>query len=349
MIVETAHRVFRDACDMETVAQAAKGTWPKTLWQALAGNGFTTLDDDGLTWEDALALLHVAGYYAVPVPLAESILASRLLTAAGLSIPEGVLTVGVTPASKPQVEHTASGTRLSGRWTQVAWARQADHVVFLAFDGDQPVITCVDQSSIQVTSGTNLAGEPRDTVVLEGALTGDVGGLPSPWSQDSVRSFAALTRVMLSAGALERILDMTLQYAGERKQFGRPIGKFQAVQAQIAEMATEVAAVRAIANLALAETEASNDTASSTEGAALGRAEWTIALGKVRLAQAIHVSTTHAHQVHGAMGFTEEYPMHHLTRRLWAWRQEFGNDTAWAPSVVTELREHGVWRAVTGV
>jgi acyl-CoA dehydrogenase len=121
----------------------------------------------------------------------------------------------------------------------------------------------------------------------------------------------------------ERALDTAVTYAGERKQFGRPIAKFQAVQQQLAVMAGQVAAAGAAADVGV-EALSLDDPA---------RQEFLIAIAKTRVGDAATLASEIAHQVHGAIGFTKEYSLQLSTRRLWSWRDEFGGDTEWATRV----------------
>ena len=107
-----------------------------------------------------------------------------------------------------------------------------------------------------------------------------------------------------------------MRYAGERVQFGRPIGKFQAVQQQVASLAAQAACAGASADAAVAAAER-------------GDATFEIACAKARVGEAAGVAAAIAHQVHGAMGFTREHRLHRFTRRLWAWREEFGDEAYW--------------------
>jgi acyl-CoA dehydrogenase len=130
-----------------------------------------------------------------------------------------------------------------------------------------------------------------------------------------------------------------VQYAGERVQFGRPLGKFQAIQMELAQMAGEVVAVAALVDAAVQ---------------ALGRGEsvpLAAAAAKVRAGSAVEVVARLAHQVHGAIGFTQEHKLHHLTRRCWSWRDEAGTEVAWSRVLGAGLvaDPDGLWPALTHV
>ena len=117
-------------------------------------------------------------------------------------------------------------------------------------------------------------------------------------------------------GSLERALEYSLQYANERIQFGRPIAKFQAIQHMLALLAGQVAAAGAAADAAI-------------EASCLAPDEFAVAVAKSRAGEAAGKGAEIAHQVHGAMGYTREHSLHYVTRRLWSWRDEFGNETCW--------------------
>jgi acyl-CoA dehydrogenase len=151
-------------------------------------------------------------------------------------------------------------------------------------------------------------------------------------------TFGAAVRLQQMAGALEKILEQSVQYALDRSQFGRPIAKFQAVQHNLATFAGEVAAASAAADAAA--------EACSGEDIAVGE----VAIAKVRAGEAAGTGAAIAHQVHGAMGFTYEHSLHHATRRLWAWREEFGNEAVWARRLGRMVAAHGadgLWPFIT--
>jgi alkylation response protein AidB-like acyl-CoA dehydrogenase len=130
----------------------------------------------------------------------------------------------------------------------------------------------------------------------------------------------AFLRVCQTAGALDGALALAIEYCGQRVQFGRPLSKFQAVQQNIALLACEAAAVNCAALGAAAALDR-------------GDAAFEIAAAKLRANTAIKTGTALAHQVHGAIGFTREYPLNDLTRAMMGWRSEGGNDAYWTARI----------------
>jgi acyl-CoA dehydrogenase len=209
---------------------------------------------------------------------------------------------------------------LSGSLRRVPWARFAQRLIVLVSGPAGAMVACVDPKLCKVIAGRNLAGEPRDDVVLDDVVV--AGNLVAPTvpgvDHAALRLRGALSRSLLMAGALERALELAVRYATERTQFGRKIGQFQAIQQELARFAGEVAAAVAAALSAAGALERGDD------------ALLAVASAKIRTAQAAHEGALIAHQVHGAIGVTDEYALHHSTLRLWAWREEFGNEATWA-------------------
>src|SRR6266851_6430686 len=99
IIVDTATRIFQDLCEPNTVNEAERGEWPKGLWDALEESGLTLawvpdeLGGAGAAIGDGFAVLRVAGRFAAPVPLAETLLAGWLLAQGGIAAPPGPMTI----------------------------------------------------------------------------------------------------------------------------------------------------------------------------------------------------------------------------------------------------------------
>lgn len=340
IVVDTATRIFRDLCQPATINDAENGTWPKPLWDALEESGLPLawVPEDfggaGATIADGFAVLRVSGYFAVPVPLAETMMAGWLLAHAGIEAPAGPMTIAPVHADG-NITLGADG-KLRGRARRVPFARNAAHIALVAHDGDERVVALVPTARLPISEDKSLAGEPRDTVAFDGAIPTVVK--PAAIHEDIIQRFGAAVRLQQMAGALEKILEQSVQWALDRSQFGRPIAKFQAVQHNLATLAGEVAAAGAAADLA----------AEACAGPEPSAAE--VAIAKVRASEAAGTGAAIAHQVHGAMGFTYEHTLHHATRRLWSWREEFGNETVWATRLGRMVAQQGadqLWPFIT--
>jgi acyl-CoA dehydrogenase len=350
LVVETVRDILTG---FEPFVLTAERRWDAGLWSALADAGLTGVGlpeeagGSGGELADAVAIVRTLASGAAAVPVAEQLLvAGPALLAADLDLPspEEPLTFAVADAVTVHPVDNGDGPgrfTLTGTVTDVAWAGVAHSVALLApapagIEG--AVLALIDASGLPATDAFNLAGEPRGSLVLDAAPAS--GALLTEAQAQEVRARYALARSVQLAAALERVLAWTVQYAGERQQFGRPLGKFQAIQMELAEMAGEVTAVTALTDAAVQ---------------ALARGENVVlaaAAAKVRAGAAVEVVTRLAHQVHGAIGFTQEHKLHHLTRRLWSWRDEAGSELAWSRVLGAGLLADGgdgLWPALTRV
>jgi len=341
IIVDTTTRLLQDLCTPSIVNDAEEGKWPTVLWNALeeAGLPLTWVSDElggaGAEISDGFAVLKVAGSFAVPVPLAETLMAGMLLAKAGMNVPQGPMSIAPV---QPGATIGLQGGVLKGTTRFVPFARSVKHLVVLA-EGNVCLVAAGDCS---MSHGISLAGEPRDDVSFDGVKPLDVAPAGEV-SADFVQQLGATVRSVQMAGALQRILDQSVEYAMERVQFGRPIGKFQAVQHNLAELAGEVAAAGAAADAA-AEVVADPSIDADRRAAE-------VATAKVRVGEAAGKGAAIAHQAHGAMGFTYEHSLHHSTRRLWSWRDEFGNEAVWAGRLGRLVAARGadnLWPFITG-
>ena len=324
LLADTVTRLFGDLVTKELLEAAEQGAWPDKLWRALEEGGLTwplvpeAAGGAGGTWADAHVVVRAAGRHTAPVPLAETVVASWLLAGAGLAVPAGPLTVApVDPDDRLSLARGGGTSTVSGTARRVPWGRAARHVVIVAEVDARPTVALVASGAAQAVADRNLALEPRDTLLFEAAPVVAAAAAAAGVSAETVRLYGALVRAAQMAGALESLLEQSVRYAGERKQFGRPLGSFQAIQQQLAVLAGHVAAAGIAAEHAF-------------RAADRGRAAFEIAVAKVRTGEAAGAAASIAHQVHGAIGFTYEHSLHFATRRLWSWRAEFGGESAWA-------------------
>jgi alkylation response protein AidB-like acyl-CoA dehydrogenase len=325
-VLDTAGRLFADLYGTPLMAERPRADAFAGLWPRLdeAGLPLAAVAEEhggvGLPFAEAIALVALAGAHAVPAPLAETIVAGGLWSrAAGAAPPAGPLSIAAGPAMLKSFElrRDGAGYRLEARLARVPWGASVERILVAgAFEG-RPVLCMVAPPRTGNERATNLAHEPRDTMSFSNyPLAADGVAVPDR-GQPDLFAAAALMRAAQIAGALATTVERTVTYANERVQFGKPIGKFQAVQQQIADAAGEAVAVRAAVDLAAAQT---GDPARFQLAAAAAKARAGEAAGKVAAI---------AHQVHAAIGFTNEHALQLTTKRLWSWRDEFGDEIHW--------------------
>ena len=180
-----------------------------------------------------------------------------------------------------------------------------------------------------------IARDPRDCVSFDGKV--EVTAAPAEFTSETVALYGAMVRSAQMAGALERIIEDTLQYTTDRTQFGKPIGKFQVIQQNMAMAAAEVAAAGMAAQNAFRAAEQ-------------GLPDFEAACAKVLAGEAAGMATDICHETHGAIGFTYEHHLHFFTRRLWSWRGEFGAESEWAEQLGRRAAARGadaLWSDIT--
>jgi acyl-CoA dehydrogenase len=295
--------------EQRMLADTASGIFSELGASATLGQDWSTIEEVGLpglllaedqggfggSWEDALVVFRLAGYHALSLPVVEAIVAAAMADRS-----EGRGTIA------SRTHGVVSGETFTGTVSGVCFAEAADFLVAPSPGGGSMIL---EPASAVRTDSVNTAGEERASLTFDKA--------PVTLIEADVFELGALARVAQIAGALDASLAKSVEYVNERQQFGRPLAKFQAVQQSLASFACEAAAANCAAM-------------GAAQAMARGFAPFEIAAAKLRANRAIGIGTALAHQVHGAIGFTEEYPLHPLTRRLWAWRSEFGNDQHWA-------------------
>jgi alkylation response protein AidB-like acyl-CoA dehydrogenase len=336
----TIERLFADLATPAYVMGCEGGEWPADLWAALDESGFTlagvseALGGADASWADMYVLVRAAGRFSVPAPLGEALLANWLLSKAGLEGRAGALSMAA------HANLVLEGERVHGTAYAVPWGRNVEEVVAIANSstGVSHVVLLSRSAANELAFSLNVAGEPRDDLGFTGAQVLAQAPLPDGLEANILELGGAMLRAAQTAGALHALLEMTANYAGERKQFGKAIGSFQAIQQQLAVFAEQAAAAGIAAEAAFVESRS-------------GLAALTIAAAKISSAEAASVGAGIAHSVHGAIGFTEEYPLHLLTRRLWAWRSEFGSASLWSQRLgvrVCQGGSEGYWPLLTG-
>jgi acyl-CoA dehydrogenase len=318
ILAATVQRIFEDhSSEWEG---PGTGNWPTATWSAVLEMGLplALLDEAGggfgFAPADALAIVRIAGSFAVPLPLGEMMLGAWILRQAEIALPVGSLTVAPHSGTMT-LARVGNAMTLRGVASRVPFARNIDWIVIPALEGGDTTPVLVASNAVRITPGQNLADEARDDLEADIGLDSAQVGATGSIDAEQWRSLGAILRCQSMAGVGEQVLAMTLQYARDRKQFGKPLAAFQAIQHNLAIAAGQVVAMRGAADMA-AEAFANGDTLP-------------VAVAKARCGEAAGALAAIAHQIHGALGFTREHSLHRFTKRLWAWREEYGNEAEW--------------------
>src|SRR5690606_4139515 len=227
----------------------------------------------------------------------ETIIANFILSAAGQLVdtdrPLAVLDEAATSGLSLS-QDDGSGFRLSGDANSSKWARWADHVLLHIPASGLPasgfVLVRTDAPGITLTHGKDVSGMPSDGIRFQDTPVEQVFGNPFADLSEPMRTLGAAAKSAMMVGALEFALEQSVQYAKDRVQFGKPIGKNQAIQQQLAVMAGQVVTARSAACVAFRDMP-------HIGGLQAPRAEFSVAAAKVCAGEAVRQGTSIAHQV----------------------------------------------------
>lgn len=339
-LTEELRAVAREVLDDHVASRQGPATvaadLDPDLWDTLTGMGLTRITGpedrggSGAGWAEAAVLLREAAARAVPLPLLEhDLLAGWLRDTAGMP------TAGDGLSTSAVLAHPGTVQR-------VPWLPVAGTVVVLDTTGPEHTAYEIPVAELDVTPGRTVAGEPDGAVALPPASEVP-GAVPvDPRTAREWEHRGALGRAVQLAGAMEAVSERCVAHAAERHQFGRPLGRFQAVQQLVTEIACEAALCRAGVERAVA--------AVAEHGFGDPHARFLVAAAKAATGHAVTRVVRHAHQVHGAIGTTLEHPLQRHTRALLAWRRDHGATQTWEHRLeTTALAEVGgdLWDALT--
>ena len=310
VLYDALDRLLSDTSTPQAVREIEAGGSSQDLWQSIIESGFPdamiseSSGGAGLGLSDAFPLFFLCGRHALPMPLAQTMVARSICALNGVTIPDEPITI-----APMQVTH--SGDTIDcrnvpfgkvARWVLVSNTGSSESPTHMLLPASDATLT---QTGVNGTLQAHLCWK---TPLSSGVALKRSG----PWLE-----VAAAITAALMAGAMESVLRTTVRYAGERVQFGQPIGKFQAVQQQLSVLAELATASRIAAELGCRETTPGTPHALSA------------AVAKARASEAAGTIVSIAHGVHAAMGITAEYDLQLYTRRLIEWRTDYGSAGYW--------------------
>lgn len=355
LIAETAARVLAQASPADGFNAA--------LWAKIEAAGLDRVllsEDQGGTGEDfeaAVAVARAAGAAAASVPICETLVANWALSGAGLGVEPRPRSLFIEPTIEVSADAIEGGTFVRWGNAEIPWHENTSIIAVLGGRRDAARVAELT-APIAGRSLTSIAGEPilslDDYSRLSYASTGDMRQ-----SSSSVMALYATLMAAALSGAMTTVNAMTFEYANTRKQFGRTLGAFQAIQHMAARMAEEAAAAEAAVQVAaraltkmgtVANSDRStvDDTAGAQETVTVPI--FAAAVAKARASEAAGRIAASAHQIHGAIGFTREHALQRYTRRLWAWRDRAGSEQHWHEVIgraALAAGRDGLWPGIT--
>lgn len=339
MLAETAAAFVAGECPPERVRQieATDDWWDPPLWDAMTELGWCALalpdehEGAGQGLLEVAVLAEQLGRGPLPSPLLVSTTLAalpiawagsdaqraRLLPALATGARMGTLAVLEPGMADPWGEVTAVGaSRLSDQKLVVPWAEVADVLIVATADG--PWLVEPERGGVRCARHDAFAGDPLYAVTLEDAPAEPLGGPECPAGPEVTRrclDAAAIAQLAYAVGAAEACLALSVRHASERVQFGRPIGTFQAVAHRCVDMRTDIDACRYLAYQAAWSLDRDRE-----RDAALP-----VTAALTYAADALRRVFVHAHQVHGASGFSTEHDLHLFTRRLEAFEVTYAS------------------------
>ena len=340
---ELARQIFADRTSHErSKALETSGEWYDTdLWAELVKTNLASLSipeaygGGGFGMNEVCFVLEEAGRHVAPVPLLPTIVLGGLpiaefgsedqkrkwLTSVsenGTVLTAALSEVGSSDPTRPRVTATPDGHgwRLDGEKVCVPAAALAGAILVPAQTGDGTAgvfIVEPNASGVKIEKQIAINFEPQGQLTLSGVTVGADAVLGDPKNGAAIVAWildrALLGLAALQLGTAESAMTQTAAYITERKQFGKPIGSFQAAQLRIADAFIDVEAARSVLQEAAWRVSAGLPAA-----AEIRAAKWWSAYGGDRV---VHT----AQHLHGGIGSDVDYPIH----RYFLWAQQTGN------------------------
>ena len=333
LLADSVRRYLAKSYDFETRRKIVAGDgWSADAWKQFVEMGLTGLpvgtDHGGFGGGavDLMGVMEAFGEALVVEPYVPLVLAARALERGGgkadllAAVVEGRAKLAFAHTEKGAryaldvIQTRAKNNRLSGEKSAVIGAPLADHLVVSARGEDGIALYLVDRKACEVkvqrTVDERLAG---DVVMRESPAQKLAGG--AALLEETV-DFATALLCAEAVGALQFACDTTLEYLKTRKQFGVPIGTFQALQHRIVDMYISLEQARSMACLAASRADSAGDPRERARA---------ISAAKIRVADAARHVSQEAVQLHGGMGMSEELKVSHTFRRLTVLAREYGD------------------------
>jgi alkylation response protein AidB-like acyl-CoA dehydrogenase len=342
LLADSVRRYLAKSYDFESRKKIVAGEgWSAQAWAQLAEMGLTGLavpaehGGFGGGAVDLMGVMEAFGEALVVEPYVPTVLAARLVARAGSAAQKQAILPAVAEGRmKLALAHVEKGARyrlesvhvsfdhgrLKGEKAAVIGAPVADKIVVSARGADGIGLYLVDRPRAKPyrTLDERLAA---DLVFRDAPAEKLQGGLELV---EEAFDFGAALACAEAVGAMKFACDTTLEYLKTRKQFGAPIGTFQALQHRIVDLYIEYEQAKSMACLACSKADQAESARERGEEGARERAR-AVSSAKIKIGDAARRISQESLQLHGGMGMSEELKISHTFRRLTALAREFGD------------------------
>ena len=334
LLADSVRRFLADKYSFEHRKKIVDGEgWSPRVWKSFAEMGLMGLPlpaehgGFGGAAVDLMGVMEAFGEALVVEPYLPNVIAARLVARSGSDAQKSAILPAVADGSmRLAFAHDEKGARyrldhvnvkadngsLKGEKAAVVGAPVADKLVVSARTAKGIELFLVD--NVQATGHRTLDGMLAADVVLNGAQGEPLaGGLAA--IEEAV-DFATALVCAEAVGAMKFACDTTLEYLKTRKQFGVPIGTFQALQHRMVEMFIAYEQAKSMACLACSKIDAAESAPDRARS---------VSMAKVKIADSARHVSQESVQLHGGMGMTEELKVSHTFRRLTVAARQFGD------------------------
>lgn len=342
ILKESFEKILENFCDKDLLEESESKGVPKQLLDTLEEFGIYKIGIDeadggsGFEKKHGMELAVIAGKYALPIPITAILFRNWVAYQEKLDS-KSQLSCG--PFDQRIKINMAGEYLANGKIENIyGYTKGNDLLVIGTNEYGEEKLVLLDAGHVDFKIKHNLANEP----VYSFELVNHSPKLVKPIDPSVVNryfSFQLLLNLAVATGALKKIVDLTIEHGNSRIQFGKPIGSFQMNKNNLSIMAEAVKQAEIMTRACIESLKDEMDDQYYFE----------LMVAKLKVCEAISTATAIAHQIHAAMGFTQEHILHYYTRKLWSLREEYQSESYWSQEISRFIvaEEKGLWEIVT--
>jgi acyl-CoA dehydrogenase len=342
ILKESFEKILDDFCDKDLLEESESKGVPTQLLETLEEFGVYLLGIDeadggsGFEKKHGMELAVIAGRYALPIPFTAILFRNWVAYQEKLDSKDH-LSCG--PFDQKITINTDEEYLANGKIDNMyGYTKGNDILVIGTNERGEDYFVLLDASELEMKIKHNLANEPVYSFELVNHSAKLVKSIDSS-VVNYYFSLQLLLNLAVATGALKKIVELTIEHANTRIQFGKQIGSFQMNKNNLSIMAESVKQAEIMTRTCIESLKDEINRQYYLE----------LMVAKLKVCEAISIATSIAHQIHAAMGFTQEHILHYYTKKLWSLREEYQSESYWSQEISRFIlaEEKGLWEIVT--